>query len=295
VPSEQHEQMVREYLPAVAAPPGSTVPEMREHYARLSRDVPLPEDVVVESVGLQVRSEWIAIRGAAVSRRILYLHGGGYVFGSIDTHREFAGRLARAAAARVLQIDYRLAPENPFPAGLDDALAAYEWLLGEGIDPARIAIGGDSAGGALALALAMRLRDEGRPLPAAVICICPFLDLTASGASVEANAEADPLVKPAAIHRTADFYAPNDKTHPYASPLFGDFRGLPPLLLTAGTCETLLDDSIRAADRARAAGTDVELFVEEGMTHVWPIRPVDMPESRIALARIRAFLDRVAG
>jgi acetyl esterase/lipase len=198
----------------------------------------------------------------------LYLHGGWYVFGSAATYRELIGRLSLATGMWVLAPDYRLAPEHPFPAAVDDAVAAYRWLLGIGIEPGRIVIAGDSAGGGLAMATLVALSDAGDQLPAAAVLLSPAIDLTCSGDSYTSRATSDPLfTREQVVTLVAHYLAGADPTSPLASPIYADLAGLPPLLVHVGSDEVLLDDSTRLAERARAAGVEVDLKVWDGMWH----------------------------
>jgi acetyl esterase/lipase len=226
---------------------------------------------------------------SAPDRVLLYLHGGGYVMGSPRTHRELATRIACEAAARVLLLDYRLAPEHPFPAALEDATAAYRWLRGRGVDARSIAVAGDSAGGGLTLATLMALRDAGESLPACAVCLSPWTDLEGTGAAAQPGGADDPMVSMSGLRDSGRLYAGERTRDPLASPVYGDFTGLPPLLLQVGTRELLLDDSTRVAERARGAGVVVRLEVEEGAFHVWQAT-ADLPESIDALTRIGAFV-----
>ena len=222
---------------------------------------------------------------------VLYLHGGAYAYGSPSVYRDAIWRMAHATAAAVLCIDYRLAPEHPFPAGLDDAVHAYRWLLSQGADPMRIALMGDSAGGGLAYATLLRLRDEGAPLPAAAVGLSPWTDLTLSGESIRRNAEADPMLNAGQARFLADCYLGGaDPKNPYASPLFGDFTGLPPSLIQVGDDEILLDDAVRLADGMRRAGCKAELELWPRMPHVWQMYAAFLPEGRKAIARIGRFV-----
>jgi monoterpene epsilon-lactone hydrolase len=240
-----------------------------------------------------VPAEWVAADGVGAERAILYLHGGGYCIGSIRTHRQLAADLSRAAAARVLLIDYRLAPEHPFPAGLDDAVAAYHDMLASGARPAQSAIAGDSAGGGLTAATLLALRDRGAALPAAGVCLSPWFDLTMSSESMTGKAAVDPMVQSDRLEHMARVYlGDTDARTPLASPLFADLHGLPPLLVQVGTAEVLLDDSTRFAQRARAADVDVTLDVWQDMIHVWHGFSLMLPESRQAIDAIGAFLRR---
>lgn len=269
-----------------------SVPESRAAFEELSRVCPVAADVAIAAGELGgVAVEWLSPPGAEEGRVLAYLHGGAYVMGSLRTHRDLASRLARACAARALTIGYRLAPEHPFPAALDDALAAYRALLGAGQEPERLALAGDSAGGGLALALLLRARDEGLPLPAAALLMSPSVDLEGTGASMESKAAADPLIARRFLVETAAHYlAGQDPRHPLASPLYADLRGLPPLLLQVGESETLLDDSTRLAARAREAGVVVELRIWPAMFHGWQLYAKMLPEGRQAIAEAGAFL-----
>jgi acetyl esterase/lipase len=234
--------------------------------------------------------EWITPAGAPVGT-ILYLHGGGYVLGSCVSHRGLAAQLARVCGARVFLLRYRLAPEHPFPAALEDALAAYRGLLGQGVGAERLAIAGDSAGGGLTLATLVALRDAGDALPVAGICLSPWTDLAGSGETIQANAACDIMLRPGSIPEFGDLYrGDRPATDPLVSPLYANLRGLPPLLVHVGAEEILLADSTRLAERARVAGVDVTLTVLDGMWHVWHTSVGFVPESRAALREIGEFL-----
>lgn len=210
--------------------------------------------------------------GNADAGAILYLHGGAYVAGGPDTHRSITGRLARSAQARVFAIDYRLAPEHPFPAALEDAIAAYRWLLERGNDPKRIVIAGDSAGGGLTVATALKLRDEGVPLPAALLVFSPWLDLTCSEQPDPELARKDIMIRPAWIRQAAALYRGcGAAEQPLVSPLYAELHGLPPTLIQVGTHELLLPDSEKLAARMQAAGTEAQLQVYPEMWHVFQI------------------------
>lgn len=237
------------------------------------------------------RGEWLATAppGGPV---LLYLHGGGYVSGSPGTHRALTARLGQAAGARVFALDYRLAPEYPFPAAVEDAWSAYWWLLTQGVAPGQIVVAGDSAGGGLTVALMLALRAAGMPLPAAGVCLSPWFDLALTARSLEANYQSDYLNR-AILDASAVMYLDgHDTREPLASPLYADLRGLPPLLLQVGTAEMLLDDSRRFAARARAAGVDVTLEEYAGMVHVWHFTYLLEPRARQAVAAIGEFVQR---
>ncbi len=237
-----------------------------------------------------VHAEWIEPIGADAHKAILYLHGGGYCLCSLDTHRGLAARLALASGAPVLLIAYRLAPEYPFPAALEDALAAYHWLLGQGLSPANIAIGGDSAGGGLTLACAVSLRDAPTPLPAALVCLSPWTDLTFSGETFRTLAKVDPVLKPGKTPRV-DYYAgAHDPAEALISPLFADLHGLPPLLIHVGTDEILLSDSTRLAEKARLAGVNVSIKIWTDMWHVFQVFAPYVPEAQESIDLIGEFV-----
>jgi acetyl esterase/lipase len=258
---------------------------------------PPPPDVRCTPVMANgVPAEWVAAPGADPQRVLLFFHGGGYYRGSIRTHREFAGRLSRASGATALAIGYRLAPEHAFPAAVDDCVTAWRWLVAGGTAPGRIVVAGDSAGGGLALALCLVLREAGEPLPAAGVLLSPWTDLAQSGASMESNALADPTISKGYLDRFAQAYLGNGAArNPLASPLHGDLRGLPPLLIQVGSVETLLDDSTRLAEKARAAGVRVDLQVWDGMFHVWQRHAAQLPEARQAIDSIGAYVRAALG
>lgn len=269
---------------------GGTIEEQRARQERRARFARAPADIQCRPADAGgVPAAWIE-GPAAGSGALLYLHGGGYVLGSIQSHRELVGRLARASGTRVLAIDYRLAPEHPFPAALEDAAAAYRWLLSRGYGPWQILIAGDSAGGGLALAALLALREAGEALPAGAVCISPWTDLALTGRSVREKAEADIILSPAALRSYARMYAPPEEHRsPLISPLYADLRGLPPLLIQVGGDEILRDDATRLAARARSAGVEVSLEIAEGMFHCYQMVPL-LPEAKRAVAGIGRFV-----
>jgi monoterpene epsilon-lactone hydrolase len=269
-----------------------SVTEMRADFTHAMAEFRVAADVTSTPIDAGgVPGAWIVAPGAAEERVLLYLHGGGYVVGSVDTHRDLMARLSRAAGVRVLGVDYRLAPEEPFPAALEGAIAAYRWLVGSALDPAHIAIAGDSAGGGLTLATLVALRDAGAPLPAAAACLSPWVDLEGTGESITTKAAVDPFVRKEALQfMTQHYLGDRDPRTPLASPLYADLHGLPPLFIQLGTAEILLDDATRIADRAKAAGVPVTLDVWEDMIHVWPLFAAILPEGQQAIERIGAFI-----
>jgi acetyl esterase/lipase len=245
----------------------------------------------LESVSLgAVAGEWVTPAKARYDRVIYYLHGGGFIVCSPATHRMIAGNLAQAGDARALLIDYRLAPEHPFPASLQDSLAGYRWLLASGIRPEHVIVAGDSAGGALTLGLLLALRGKGEPLPAAAVCLSPATDAAQSGASFTARVRDEAfLTQDFCRQALAMYLGEQDRRTPLASPLYADLHGLPPILIHVGTHELLLDDSTRFADKARAAGVDVTLKIWDGMWHVFQGFG-GVPEAAQSMAEIGAFM-----
>jgi acetyl esterase/lipase len=238
-----------------------------------------------------VRADLVTTPASDEDRHVLFLHGGGFIIGSPSLYRHVTWRIAAAARARVLAVDYRLAPENPFPAALEDVTAAYHWLLDRGADPRRLAVMGDSAGGGLVFSLMLRVRDEGVPLPAAAVALSPWTDLALTGPSLRLNAAADPLLNAEDAAQFVEYYlAGADPRTPYASPLYGDSFGLPPTMIQVGSDEMLRDDAVRMAERMRAAGCRVELEIWPRMPHVWHVFVPLIPEAGRAIARIGAFV-----
>ncbi|MCG8542744.1 MAG: alpha/beta hydrolase [Alphaproteobacteria bacterium] len=274
-----------------------TLAEMREGYETYGRFFPPEPGVEPQPVSAGgVPAAWLAAPQAAADRVVLYLHGGGFRLGSITTHLSITSRLTDAAAARVLALDYRLAPEHKFPAQLDDARAAYQWLLDQGIAPTRIAVVGDSAGGGLTISLQLDLRARDLPLPSCSVAISPWVDLVGTGTWREADPCCDPTVDPRDLDDTiADYLGDADPRQDLVSPVFADLTGLPPLLIQVGTQEILRCDAEGLAARARACGVDVTLEVEEGAFHVWHHAAPKVPESLVAIARIGDFVRRHAG
>lgn len=258
---------------------------------------PQPPDIKWESVEAGgVGAEWVTPNDAVPGRTIVYCHGGGYATGSPEVFRSLTTHLARAARARVLAVDYRLAPEHPYPAAVEDALTAYRYVVAAGNAPADIALVGDSSGGGLVLATLIALRDQGDELPATAVCLCPWTDLTLSGASIEANAETDPMVQARTLALMADAYVGSgDRTTPTVSPLFAELAGLPPLLIQVGAGELLLDDAKRLANEAGAAGVDVTLEIAPDGFHVWHSFADLLPEARDAIAQIASYIDSRLG
>ncbi len=254
---------------------------------------PIPHDkagIDVEPARGEVRGEWQRPSGGEGRHMLLYLHGGGYVFGSPRTHRSLTVPLARASEFDLFSLDYRLAPEHPCPAALDDALRAYRWLVASGGEVTRLAVAGDSAGAGLAIALVQALRDAGDPLPACVVCYCPFVDLSLCSASVHVNAKSEAMFAVDAYRRAASAYAGDlPFTDSRVSPLNGDMTDLPPLQIFASTTEVLLDDAKHLASAAVRAGVETELILKRGLVHAWPVFPI-LPETKATLRATTTFL-----
>jgi acetyl esterase/lipase len=293
----------REYETIVAqmrsAPPADLTlsPQvLRANMEAAMAGYPVPERTAITAVNADGTSaEWLVAENADPSRRVLYLHGGGYFYGNLDTHRGLAAAYSRASGCAVLALDYRLAPEHPYPAAVEDALTAYRWLRAHGpLGPAAastIGIVGDSAGGGLTLATLLALRDGDEPLPDAAVTVSAWTDLAGTGESWTTRAAADPRVRRDVLDQMARWYLGDaDPTNPLASPWYADLAGLPPLLMQVGGAEVLLDDTRRVAAKARAAGVEVTEEVWPEMYHVWHHRWAEHPEGQAAIERIGEYL-----
>ncbi len=278
--------------------PGQTVEQLRAGFVTTSLRFPPSPTASFEPVDASgVSAEWASTTADKQLPVILFFHGGGYCIGSAETHRDLVSRLCAAADARALSVNYRLAPENPFPAAVDDGVTAYRWLRSQGVAAKSIVVAGDSAGGGLALATLLALKQSGDELPAGGVCMSPLTDLAKEGESMRTKVDLDPMVHPSSSTAYAQMYSAGaDLKAPLASPLYGDLKGLPPLLILVGTWEVLMDDSTRFAARAKAAGVAVELEVWEEMIHIWPYFAAVLPEGRQAIERMGAFIkERAAG
>jgi epsilon-lactone hydrolase len=271
---------------------GVALAQQRQVLEGMGAESQLPAGTTVERNELAgITAEWISAPGASQEHVILYVHGGGYVMGSCTSHRGLAAWISSATGVSVVLPEYRLAPEHPFPAALDDAMAAYRELLARSYAPGRIAIVGDSAGGGLALATLLALRDAQVPLPAAGVVLSPWTDLTGSGETIETHATIDPWLRAELLLPFAKLYhGAHDPADPRISPLFGDLAGLPPLLVQVGDQEILLSDSTRLVERAQAAGTEAVLEVEPEVWHVFQLFAPVLPEANEALARVGTFV-----
>ena len=293
MPSKEHDSLADFLSAQPVATAMLSISEQRQNYEKLLKLNPIPEDV--EIVGSKIgicNVDWVSVSNDP-KRVLLYLHGGGYVIGSNIGYREFAGRLARSLDARVCLLDYRLAPENPFPAALEDSIACYNSLLGQGWSAENIIVAGDSAGGGLALASLLALRDINAELPAGVICLSPWVDLLGTGESSKPGVvEDDPLLDDSVVAFMTDQYASSDDLkNPLVSPLFGDYSGFPPVQIFVGTREKLLDDSRRLAIKLQSYGVTTDYFEEPGLIHVWPVIIPSAPETADALNKMADFAE----
>jgi acetyl esterase/lipase len=271
--------------------------ETRAGFEQIADVFPVAADVKREKVNADgVPCEWITPPGVSGATTVMYIHGGGWTIGSLNTHARLVSLIAAAADARALSVDYRLAPEHPFPAAPDDCLTLYRWLLDQGVRPEQLIIAGDSAGGNLTLVTLLRVRDEALPLPAAAVALSPATDMEMTGESFTSRRGADPMIDPDGMPRVRGAYCPGeDLRNPLISPLYGDLSGLPPLLIHVGDAEVLLDDSRQVAERAKEAGVDVTLEVWDEMIHVFQFFAPILPEATEAIARIGEFVKSHVG
>lgn len=290
MPSQEHEQFVAMIQ---SSPSGeTTLEESRANFDAMMSAVPLAEDVIVEETTIAgVIADWVSVAESQHTRAVLYLHGGAYSVGSNVSHREFASRIARATQAKVLVLNYSLAPEHPYPIAMNESIAAYETLLNTGFASGNLLIAGDSAGGGLAIGTLLSLRDREIALPAGAICFSPWVDLECTGNSAAEDAVDDPLLTREQLVGAGQLYAPNSTTNTYASPVHADLSNLPPLLVFVGTREVLLSDSKRLAESAKNKGVKVDLVIEDGLVHVWQIFPI--PEAAASLERVNTFANDV--
>jgi monoterpene epsilon-lactone hydrolase len=287
-------QANRDLLTAWTADPNASVDDFRRIFEEFLAELAVAPDAAFEEVDAGgVPAIWACAPGAASDRAVIHFHSGGYVLGSAKGYRSFGANLSAATGARVLLVEYRRAPEHQAPAALEDANSAYRWVLNQGVSPSHVAISGDSAGGGLALALLQTLRDEGGELPAAGVSLSPWADFKLAGESMKTNADKDPLVPGPdllAMMVTMVIGEDGDPGDPRVSPLYGDWSGLPPLLVMAGSIETLRDDGTRCVEAAKAAGVDARFIEGEDMVHIWPIFADRLPEARASLEEIGSFV-----
>ena len=296
--AEQLEAVIKDVQACFSAWTAETpLQKMRQDWDEVFSKKPCTIGAVLESITLGgVPAVKMSAGKVDADRAILYLHGGGYVFGSPVSHRDLGEYLSKAARISVYMLDYRLAPENPYPAAVDDATAAYRALLEMGFKPGNIAISGDSAGGGLTVATLLNIRNQKLPMPACAVPLSPWADLECTGETMETKAAVDPMVQRPLTRQLSDLYVTDGNLRdPLASPIHGDLTGLPPLLIQVGERETLLDDSVRIAANARKAGVDVTLEVEPGQIHVFQIFASRLDEGVAAIDRMGAFIRRHTG
>ena len=274
----------------------STV-QLREQYEKAAlRAGKVPAGIEVTPVSADgLTAEWIVTEGAPKDKVIFYTHGGGYVTGSCQDHRMHVAKFVQGSGVGAFLYDYRLAPEHPHPAAVEDSLTAYRWLLAQGVSPDHVVIVGESAGGGLCLALLLALRDSGLPLPAAGVALSPWTDLKCTGGSYRTNARADISTLGSWIVWSKYYAGDNDPALPWISPLYGDLRGLPPIMIQVGDAEILLDDAVRFANKAQAAGVDMTLRVWPGMVHCFPLLAPLFPEATQAMQETCAYIRTHAG
>lgn len=283
----------RDMLGHLVSEPEATMEDYRRLYDEVLAEFELPTDAVVNEVDAGgTPAYWVSAPGAADDQAVILVHGGGFCMGNAKGYREFGYRISKASGARVLVVDYRLAPENPFPAPLDDVVGAYRWLRQQaGIRS--VALVGDSAGGGLVVGALVKLRDDGDQAPEAAVVCSPLIDLAGEGASITERAHLDPLPAAALVHAMGGAYlnGKEPKSTPLASPLYADLKGLPPLRVLVGTDEGLHDDAVRLVEKVREAGGEVEFEIGEEMVHIWPIFNF-LPEAQAATERIGEFLQK---
>ncbi|MGG3467113.1 alpha/beta hydrolase [Neobacillus pocheonensis] len=290
--ASQESMLVRQYLKAFSSNQTAefNLEAARKGLETLSALTPVAADIKVEKTEIEgIYAEWVTAPNAIDDRVFLYLHGGAYIMGSCNSHRYLASKLSRSTAARVLLPEYRLAPENPFPAAVEDAVRVYRWLISSGISPEKIVIGGDSAGGGLTLSTLLTLKAEGDKLPALAVLLSPWTDLEGTGESMESRAAVDPWLHPESTRLVPALYiGDTDRRDPMVSPIYADLSGLPPMLVHVGNDEILLSDSARLVDRARAAGVEVNFKVWDDMWHVF--QTFQIPEGQQSVDEIGDFV-----
>jgi len=290
--SIQQQETLDAILRQASFPPDTTVDDERRALREVLSAQPLPADVTVTEGALGgVRTAEITVDGIEARHVVVYFHSGVYVLGDAFLSADLASQVGRRTSAKVISVDYRLAPENPYPAAVEDAFAAYEALLGNGTAASDIAFAGESAGGGLAVATMVNARDHGLPLPAAAFVMSPYVDLTLSGATMRTKREVDPLLTPEALAaRVADYTAGQDAALPLISPIFAELSGLPPLIIQAGSHEVLLDDAIRLAGVAATDDVEVTLEITPGVPHVFQANHAILDEAVTALDRAGELL-----
>jgi monoterpene epsilon-lactone hydrolase len=289
--SELIKQLYGSWVERMAARPDMDLETLRDMFEEWHLLTAEPEGVCYAEVDAGgVPAMWCIPQGAATDRVLIWTHGGGYVVGSMHSHRKVAAHLAKAAGTRALVIDYRRAPEHPHPAQVEDAVTAYRWLLRQGVRPEHIGTTGDSAGGALCTSMVLKLRDDGEPLPACIMPQSPWYDMEGKGETLDSRSSVDALVqRDILLNMAGMFLGPNPPHDPLANPLYADPKGLPPMLIHVGDFETLLDDSLRFARHAEQAGVDVTLEVHPEMQHVFQFMAGRAPEADASIARMGAW------
>jgi acetyl esterase/lipase len=277
---------------------GNTSPEIALEFGRylsdkagIRRSQNIPEDVIIEGLNIDnIPAEWISVPGASEDKVYMNLFGGGYVFGNLKSRRWGLHLTSRASNIRCLSIEYRLAPEHPFPAALEDSVKSYKWLLSKNYDPSDIIIGGQSAGGGLTIATLLKLKELNLPYPKGAILLSPWTDLTGEAESLEFNKKYEPEISEGVVN-IPKLYAQNESLkNPLISPVFADLEGFPPILIQAGGIEALLDDSLKLAENAKTAGVEVTLEVYDNMTHVFQVFGDELPESKKAIESVAKFI-----
>ena len=266
---------------------------LRKEYNNLAVSFPPFDSAVYERVDAGgIRAEWVDVLEDRPKSVLMYLHGGGYVMGTIEMYRNMTAGLAKIGKVRVLSVEYRLAPENKYPAALEDSIKAYKWLLSQGYRAEDIVIGGDSAGGGLTLATLLKIRSLGLELPASAVCISPWTDLALIGKSIKAKAKEDPILSRNLLKYLADCYVgeEGDRCNPFVSPFYADLSGLPPILMMVGEREILLDDAIIFSQKAEYYGVKATMVVAQGMTHIWPFFAPAIPEGKQAINYIGKYI-----
>jgi len=274
-----------------ATPKGDqTIAQIRQSFEKMMADFRVPSDIQIREISIgRLAAYWIEAPGARKDGVILFFHGGGYTAGSTLSHQDLLGRLSRGSQYAVLGVNYRLAPEHPFPAAVEDAVLAYEYLLGT-FRPDEIIVAGLSAGGGLALALLLALKEKNFTLPKAALGFSPWVDLTTSQPSIQGNKDNDMLKPSRVIGASAMYLSGGDPKKPLASPLFGDLEGLPPIYIQIGSREILLSENKLFVERAKKSGTAASLEIFEGMFHAWPLFASKLPEGQLAIDKACAFL-----
>jgi len=296
MPSKEFENLIQ-LLKSIPKNSDQTIAARRSDFEKTSAMLPIAEGVTIKPVRIDgINAEWLKPDGVPEGSVILYIHGGGYCVGSINTHRSVASYIAKASRTNALLIDYRLAPEHPFPAAIEDATTVYTWLLSNGSSPENIVIAGDSAGGGIAVSTLLYLKKNGISMPAAAVCISPWVDLGMTGESQKTKADLDLILEKEVLDKMAKAYIVNETPgKPLISPIYADLSGLPPMLIQVGTSEILLDDAKRLTQSAEKAGVDVTLDVWDEMIHVFQYFAYMLPEGQEAIGKISVFVQTHMG